>query len=407
MKKSKLLSILAVVLCFAMVLPSCKLHKIQPTTEPKEEETEEKKTEPTETSASMLVHSMDQYISDGLMYAEEDATTTTSETVAKETLLSPERTSSIDYTAGDMSFSVTSEWDYLEDSENGMQDFFIDMGSRRSVMMVYKSDDNIPLGADTFQEYSEEFGTAFLNNLENGKVVSNVVHTDGSIYYADVYFDGVYTSYNSTDMYIYFRILEVPNTTTLYAVGLLVDKNDADIMDTIMSHYQDTLVSVEISGMDLYSDQYTEHTIGGMSFNVPSDWYEISEDGSLAYVPNITEADSVLMIFTSESSYSNGLTAQNFSTLVDSMNEGFVGGLVNGTIQQSDVYGDGMPQYADVIYEGVSNETENVYYARFYADSHGVGYFFILQMEKSMDETKKAGILEIYRKIIKNAVFEV
>ena len=83
MKKNRLIALLAVVLCFAVPLPSCKLHRKVETKETEEEEETEDETE-SETESStdslitplMQVYSLDQFISDGSIFAENVAVPT-------------------------------------------------------------------------------------------------------------------------------------------------------------------------------------------------------------------------------------------------------------------------------------------------------------------------------------------
>ena len=77
MKKNRLIALLAVVLCFAVLLPSCKLHrKVETKATEEEEETEDETESETDTSTSALitplmqVSSLDQFISDGSIFAE-------------------------------------------------------------------------------------------------------------------------------------------------------------------------------------------------------------------------------------------------------------------------------------------------------------------------------------------------
>ena len=77
MKRQRLVAIISVLLCIAL-LPSCKLHRKQKVTETEEEETlddeetEADSSELTEASLSYLmnVSSLDQFISDGSIFAE-------------------------------------------------------------------------------------------------------------------------------------------------------------------------------------------------------------------------------------------------------------------------------------------------------------------------------------------------
>ena len=76
MKKNRLIALLAVVLCFAVLLPCCKLHrKVETKATEEEEETEEETESETESTTSlaisqMQVYSLDQFISDGSIFAE-------------------------------------------------------------------------------------------------------------------------------------------------------------------------------------------------------------------------------------------------------------------------------------------------------------------------------------------------
>lgn len=77
MKKNRLIALLAVVLCFAVLLPSCKLHrKVETKATEEEEETEEETESETDISNASLVtplmqvYSLDQFISDGSIFAE-------------------------------------------------------------------------------------------------------------------------------------------------------------------------------------------------------------------------------------------------------------------------------------------------------------------------------------------------
>ena len=76
MKKNRLVALLAVVLCFAVLLPSCKLHrKVETKATEEEEETEDETESETDTSTAALitplmqVSSLDQFISDGSIFA--------------------------------------------------------------------------------------------------------------------------------------------------------------------------------------------------------------------------------------------------------------------------------------------------------------------------------------------------
>ena len=94
MKKNRLVALLAVVLCFAVLLPSCKLHRKVETTAAEEEEETEDETE-SETDAStaslvtplMQVYSMDQFISDGSIFAENVPVPTATPIPVNQTLL--------------------------------------------------------------------------------------------------------------------------------------------------------------------------------------------------------------------------------------------------------------------------------------------------------------------------------
>ena len=74
MKKNRLIALLAMVLCFAVLLPCCKLHRKVETTvteEETEEETESESEATTSLAPSLMqVYSLDQFISDGSIFAE-------------------------------------------------------------------------------------------------------------------------------------------------------------------------------------------------------------------------------------------------------------------------------------------------------------------------------------------------
>ena len=72
MKKHRLIAIISVMLCFLMILPSCKLRRKGSATEPEEsDETDESSEETGNASVfQMDVRSLDQFISDGSIFAE-------------------------------------------------------------------------------------------------------------------------------------------------------------------------------------------------------------------------------------------------------------------------------------------------------------------------------------------------
>ena len=73
MKKSRLIQIIALILCVLIVLPSCQLRKKSETTyddESEEESTTDDESDPDDSYPTMLVNSLDQFISDGSVFAE-------------------------------------------------------------------------------------------------------------------------------------------------------------------------------------------------------------------------------------------------------------------------------------------------------------------------------------------------
>lgn len=154
---------------------------------------------PQESSASLVVNSIDQYISDGQVFIEEEEeeeVITSSTTAPIETQLAPDAWQT--HTLGDMDYEIPSSWLVNTDlSSSNTQCFYIGSGTHSSfvsaMLVVYAVETN-PTNGMTEELFISEIDSqnnAILDDFEDSILVQYEPHGDTMPQYADVIFDRI------------------------------------------------------------------------------------------------------------------------------------------------------------------------------------------------------------------------
>lgn len=164
----------------------------------------------------------------------------------------------------------------------------------------------------------------------------------------------------------------------------------------------------------LAPDAWQTHTLGDMDYEIPSSWLvntDLSSSNTQCfYIGSGTHSSFVsamLVVYAVETNATNGMTEELFISEIDSLNNAILDDFEDSILVQYEPHGDTMPQYADVIYEGIRNNTTITQYSRYYVDSHGVGCFFMFYVKNGLDESTVETAMSMYWEIVRSLVFEV
>lgn len=380
MKRSRLFSLMAIVLCLAVTMPSCKLHKIQPTVEEEDEDETPPSTQPAET---MVVNALNQFISDGAPYEEiiSISESTPAPTTAPMVMV-PAPAGMTGYSKGDMTYAVTNEWTFAE--QDIYHYFFVDVNNgSNSFMMVFTEDSTVPnMDETSYQSYMSSFNKQFVMSLEDGKMISEEVHTEGDLLVSNSVFEG---TDEGVGREVTIHSCMNPETGSSYYFVLVISKADAEIEDDILAKYNESLATVRIGD----PIEMTTYTLSKMTYSVPSDWHGVEEEDQHFFLPDTLDDSIFLMTYATPSGMNTQMNDADFRSYIDMLNDQFVGNMGNGVLVKNEVHTDAYPYYADVVYDGIyNNDMDCVMTARYYVDEQANGYYLMMVIEKDADEGK-------------------
>ncbi len=263
MKKSKLLSVMSLLLVAGILASACSKEEtkkkskkskddeeIEEIEDDDEEETKKtkktKKTEETEDTED--TEDTEETEEPTESTTEETTESTTEETTEETTEAFTDDTSDdvsmvpvdgmITYSCGNMQFNVPEEW--ITSTVGMYQYFFYPDTLNRSFMMFYTQELGMPMDEKTFAEFADMAGEELIAQLDNGVLISTSSNTDGPVYYVDVLGEG---AMSGIDVTMSCRYYIVPQTGTAYCASCFVCKEDDANKDEILGVFQDTLDS--------------------------------------------------------------------------------------------------------------------------------------------------------------------
>lgn len=257
MKKSKLLSAVAMMLVSGMLLTACSKSeetkkKSKKDKEDKEtEETEDDETEETEDSKDESTTTEEETTTT----SEEETTTTSEETTSAADTSAADTTPAVtgsmvvpdgmeSHKVQDLEYAVTTDWTFLE--QGTYQYFFVDQGDSSRFLMVYGMQAISPAQANLMdmEEFIDQFNEQIVGDstFKNGSVVSCEKHLDSDLVYADMVYD---CEVNGTASTMPTRIYIDKNTGYCYVFMFLVNKDTDDAtLNDLMAKYNDMLATI-------------------------------------------------------------------------------------------------------------------------------------------------------------------
>lgn len=256
MKKSKLMSVLAMMLVFGIVASACskeetkkkkkkskddeEIEEIEDDEDEEETKKSKKKKKSKETEEDPT-EEVTTTTEEETTTTEEETTTTEEETTTTADVVAPAGTTM--YTLDNMTYYVDSSWEYVEIAP--YQYNFLDAEhSGKTFLMFCNETYNQKVDAITFSMISAQIEDQLVGMLQNGKMLSSDYNTDGPVYYDDVLAEGTYvTASGSYECTLACRSYMIPETGEIYYMFLFAAKDDEARMDEIMKVYNDTVAS--------------------------------------------------------------------------------------------------------------------------------------------------------------------
>ena len=260
MKKSKLLSAVAMMLVSSMLFAGCskseetkkkskKDKDDKETEETEEDETEETEDDETKKTKKETTEEETTTTEEETTTTEEETTTTAADTSAADT--TPAATGSMvvpdgmeSHKVNDLEYAVTTDWTFVE--QGSYQYFFVDQGDSSRFLMVYGMQALSAAQANLMnvEEFIDQFNEQITTDatFKNGSVVSCDKHLDSDLPYADMVYDCEVNGKAST---LPTRIYIDKSTGYCYVFMFLVNKDTDDAtLNELMAKYNDMLAII-------------------------------------------------------------------------------------------------------------------------------------------------------------------
>ena len=260
MKKSKLLSAVAMMLVSSMLFAGCskseetkkkskKDKDDKETEETEDDETEETEDDETKKTKKETTEEETTTTEEETTTTEEETTTTAADTSAADT--TPAATGSMvvpdgmeSHKVNDLEYAVTTDWTFVE--QGSYQYFFVDQGDSSRFLMVYGMQALSAAQANLMnvEEFIDQFNEQITTDatFKNGSVVSCDKHLDSDLPYADMVYDCEVNGKAST---LPTRIYIDKSTGYCYVFMFLVNKDTDDAtLNELMAKYNDMLATI-------------------------------------------------------------------------------------------------------------------------------------------------------------------